>query len=105
MMGVDVAWVNERHESKQEVFDSHQVISKLAMTRWPKLSGSVCLRFIDVAGDTAFNQAQIPILLEELRNEVSEQSDSKFREHLEKVVRLVERSTDKVHTYIKFIGD
>ncbi|GGX03151.1 hypothetical protein GCM10011282_06580 [Undibacterium macrobrachii] len=86
MMGVNVAWINERHEEKQEVFDSQQVISKLAMTTWPKLSDSFCLRFVDCAGDTIFNQAQIRLLLEELRSEAKKQDDSKFREHLEKVI-------------------
>lgn len=104
-MGIDVAWVNERHETKQAVFDSHQVISKLATTTWPKLSNSFCLRFVDFAGDATFNQAQIKILVEELRSEAKKQNDLKFRGHLEKVIRLVERSIDEVHTYIKFSGD
>lgn len=104
-MGVDVAWVNERHEVKQEVFDSQQIVSKLTRTTWPKLSDSVCLQFVDFAGDTTFNQAQIRILLEELRIDAKRQNDLKFREHLEKVIRLVERSIGQVHTYVRFTGD
>lgn len=104
-MGIEVAWVNARHEVKQGVFDSKQVLSRLAMSRWPKLSSSVCLRFVDVCGDAVFNQAQIPVLLHELQSEAEECGDEAVREHLEKVMLLVERAVNKTHTYIKFIGD
>jgi len=104
-MAIEVAWINERQEPKQEVFDAHNVLSSLAMSRWPKLTKSVCLRFIDPWGDSVFNQAQVPELLAELRAEVAEHTDPKIRAHLEKVVRLVERAVEQTHTYIKFIGD
>jgi hypothetical protein len=63
-MGIDVAWVDERHEAKQIVGDSHRVISRLAQTRWPKLTSSVCLRFVVPWGDAVFNQAQSRDLLD-----------------------------------------
>lgn len=104
-MGIEVAWVNERQESKQFVSDSFQVLSTLALSRWPKLTGSVCLRFIDAFGDTVFNQAQIPALLSELKSEVLAQTSSKYSGHLEKVIKLVEQAAGRTHTYVKFIGD
>lgn len=104
-MGVEVAWIDEQQVAQQEVSDAYEVISRLAMSSWSKLPGSICLRFVDPCGDTTFNQAQIPFLLEELRAEVSNAIEPKFREHLEKVVRLVECATGGTHTYIKFIGD
>jgi hypothetical protein len=104
-MGIDVAWVDERHAPMQDVYDPDQVLTRLAISRWPQLSSSVCLRFILPWSDTVFNQAQIPGLLHELRNEVGEASDTETREHLEKVIRLVEHAVDRTHTYIKFIGD
>ena len=104
-MGIDTAWVNEQHEPRQEVFDAKQELSRLANSRWPGLSSSVCLRFIDAYGDCTFNQFQIPELLRELRDEVLECKDKETRMHLEKVVRLVERAVGATHTYIKFIGD
>lgn len=104
-MGIDVAWIDERQEPKQGVYDPHQLLTRLATSRWPKLSGSVCLRFVLPWSDAVFNQAQIPELLDELRNEVSEARDPEVRAHLGKVVRLVERAADQTHTYIKFIGD
>lgn len=104
-MGIDVAWVDEQHEPKQEVYDPRQLLTRLATTRWPKLSSSVCLRFVLPWSDAVFNQAQIPKLLDELRSEISEARDPEVHAHLEKVIRLVERAVNKTHTYIKFIGD
>ena len=104
-MGIDVSWVDERHEPKQEVYDSRQLLARLATSRWPELSTSVCLRFVDPYGDAVFNQAQIPELLHELRGEIAECRDIEVRAQLEKVVRLVERAVKQAHTYIKFIGD
>lgn len=103
-MGIDVAWVNERHEHKQDVFDPQQCLTRLATSAWPA-SQTVCLRFIDAWGDTVFNQAQITVLLEELRVAERTQIEGEIKAHLGKVVRLVERAVEQTHTYIKFIGD
>jgi hypothetical protein len=104
-LGINVAWVDEQHEPKQEVYDLRQLLTRLATSRWPKLSSSVCLRFVLPWSDAVFNQAQIPELLDELLNEASESRESEVRAHLEKVIHLVERAVDQTHTYIKFIGD
>lgn len=104
-MGIDVAWVNERHEHIQEVFDPHECLTRLATSTWPLTEKSICLRFVDPWGDTVFNQAQIPQLLVELRNERIMQKDAEIRAHLEKVAHLVERAVGETHTYVKFIGD
>lgn len=104
-MGIEVAWVDERHQVKQLVADSKQILSRLAVSRWPKLSSSVCLRLVDVCGDAVFNQAQIPVLMRELRSEADTCGNEAVRDHLEKVMRLAERALDKTHTYIVFIGE
>jgi len=104
-MGIDVAWVDERHDPKLEVFDPRQLLARLATSRWPQLSTSVCLRFVLPWSDAVFNQAQVPELLHELRGEVAECRDAETRVHLEKVVRLVECAANQTRTYIKFIGD
>lgn len=103
-MGIDVFWVNEGLEPKQEVFDPRQCLTSLATSNWPK-SETVCLRYIDAFGDTYFNQAQLSMLLQELRSAERETDDPEIREHLTKVVRLVERAIDRMHTYILFRGD
>jgi hypothetical protein len=104
-MGIDVAWVDERHEQKQFVSDSRQVLTRLATSRWPKLTSSVCLRFVVPWGDAVFNQAQNSDLLNELSSEFREAQDTQVRDHLQKVIRLVELAGSETHTYIKFIGD
>jgi hypothetical protein len=104
-MGIDVAWVSETNQPKQEVFDPRMQLTRLVADRWHTLSSSVCLRFIDPFGDAVFNQAQIPELLRELEIEAGVTRDSETRAHLEKVVRLVGKSVGQTHTYIKFTGD
>lgn len=104
-MGITVAWVDERHEPMQEVPDPRQLLTRLAISRWPGLTSSVCLRFVNPWGDASFNQAQVRVLLDELRGEVSEARDAEVRVHLEEVIRLVERAVDRMHTYIAFVGD
>jgi hypothetical protein len=104
-MGIDVAWVDERHERKQFVSDSKQVLTRLATSRWPKLTSSVCLRFVVPWGDAVFNQAQNADLLNELSAEFREARDPQVRDHLQKVIRLVELAGNETHTYIRFIGD
>ena len=104
-MGIDVAWVDERHEQKQYVADTGQWITRLATSRWPKLSTSVCLRFVVPWGDAVFNQAQSADLVRELQSEIEEAADAGTRSHLEKVLRLVEKAAGETHSYIKFIGD
>src|SRR4051812_30460688 len=101
-MGIDVSWVTEGHEPKQEVFDPRQCLTSLATARWHTLNKTVCLRFIDPFGDTVFNQAQIPYLLAELEAELEQYVEPETKSHLQKTIRLVERAVDQMHTYIKF---
>jgi hypothetical protein len=104
-MGVEVAWVNEDHEHLEFLGDSFGTISGLAISRWPLLLKTVCIRFIDAYGDAVFNQAQLPVLIAELQAEVTLQDDPKDRAHIEKVIELVQGAVGHVHTYIAFLGD
>jgi hypothetical protein len=104
-MGVEVAWVTERQEHLQMVVDSHGTISLLANSRWPTLRGTVCLRFVDAYGDAVFNQAQLPVLIDELQDEVPFLQAENDRTHIEKVIELVRGAIGSTHTYIAFLGD
>ncbi|CAN5339404.1 hypothetical protein BH09PAT4_BH09PAT4_09110 [soil metagenome] len=104
-MGIDAAWITDNGESKQKIFDLRQCLTQLAMDRWHKLDHTKCLQFIDPWGDALFNQGQIPVLLRELHAELPKVGQPEVRAHLEKVIRLVERTVDQTHTYVKFIGD
>ncbi len=68
------------------------------------MSGSICLRFLDPAGDACFNQQQLPFLAQELRIARDGVSDPELVAHLSKVLALVERA-NAVHTYVWFVGD
>jgi hypothetical protein len=103
--GIEVAWVDERGNTIEVLGDLNSVIAALAMSRWPKLVATACLRFVDPWGDAVFNQTQIPVLLDELRIELAGVLDGKHEEHLLKLVLLVEKAQNQTHTYIKFIGD
>jgi hypothetical protein len=104
-MGIEVAIVTETHTKIETVLDDLGVIARLAMARWPGLTESLCLRFVEPWGDAVFNQTQLPFLLAELHSEVRLATDAKFKEHLQRVVSLVESAQDQAHVYVKFIGD
>jgi len=104
-MGIDASWTTENGEFLQRVLDPRECLSLLANTTWPSLTTSVCVRFIDPYGDVKFNQAQIPLLLAELKESLVGQTDSEITMHLGKVIRMVERSVGEKHTYIEFFGD
>ena len=65
---------------------------------------SVCVRFIDPYGNTTFNQLQLSILVREL-----EALESRTRDGQAQVIRalltFLHQASDRVHTYVKFIGD
>ncbi len=104
-MGIDVAWVTENGEPKQEVFDPRGFLTRLATTAWPRMEASALLRYVDAWGDTVFNQAQVPKLIAEFHDEANGQKEEEIRAHLEKVIHLLERAAGQTHTYIKFVGD
>jgi hypothetical protein len=65
--------------------------------------GTCCLRFIDPYGDTTFNQSQLRVLIEELRN--LRVTESEAIEVLESLLRFLQSALNQVHVYVKFIGD
>ena len=63
------------------------------------------IRFIDPAGDTTFNQLQIPVLLGELMTAVRKCTNPQAQAHGEQLISLIESAVGRTHTYVKFIGD
>ena len=96
-LGINVAMVDERQVASQEVYDPRNYLTKLATGPWLTIEGSVCLRFVDPFGDTTF--------MSELECSADTQSDPEIKSHLQKVCRLVSKARNKVHMYVKFIGD
>jgi|ERR1041384_1691443 hypothetical protein len=65
---------------------------------------SVCLRFIDPYGNAVFNQHQLPTLIQEFESLGSRTRDGQ-REVIDALVPFLRGACEKVHTYVKFIGD
>lgn len=100
-MGIDAYWKDERGTTLGAVHDDGSLsdISELLYHQ----SDSICLRFIDPAGDACFNQLQLPILLTELR-QLLPNVPARARTHVHSIVRLLEAAS-RTHTYVWFIGD
>jgi len=64
---------------------------------------SACVRFIDPYGDTVFNQLQLPVLIEELRQMGEQSNDNVLRKRLSSVVEFL--ASAGVHQYVRFVGD
>lgn len=101
-MGIDVYWKDE-NGGVLAALDDPYILSSLT-SLFSRQSSSVCLRFVDPAGDTCFNQQQIPVLWTELRQLLPLITDPRATKHVNKLLELVEGATQP-HTYIWFIGD
>ena len=67
--------------------------------------GTCCLRFIDPYGDTVFNQAQIPVLLDELHALREREPHTERASVLAELAEFIQRAADRVHVYVRFVGD
>ena len=99
-MGVDLEWQDENGESLGGVRDSRNEFSRALSSE--DLAGTTCLRFIDVYGDSLFNQLQIPDLTREMR-QLAKNAGASLT--LSGMIDMAERARGETHTYLKFIGD
>ena len=97
-MAIDVEWQDERGKQIAR-YNGPPVDGRL-----PECapSSSVCLRFINPYGDTTFNEAQVAVLEQELAaidapDEIAGQARS--------LLAFVREVQDRMHRYLKFIGD
>jgi len=67
--------------------------------------GTCCLRFIDPYGNVTFNQEQIPVLIAELEVYASSIADPGDRAMVLDLIAYVSKACDRVHMYVRFIGD
>jgi|SRR4051812_49376843 hypothetical protein len=103
-MGIDLRWENERGEPLAELGDP----GFLVMRFLPPFDASEfpCLRFVDPAGHTVFNQAQITEVVYELERLSNKKSrEPRVEAHLRAVLDFARQAVGKSHTYIKFCGD
>jgi len=104
-MGINIHWEDERGEQLAALNDSDYLVARFL----PHYDAQEfpCLRFVDPAGDTVFNQAQITQLVWELERlaALKYKHDPKVERHLRDVLEFVRKAVGHCHTYIKFYGD
>jgi len=104
-MGIDLRWEDERGEQLAELPDGNFLVARFL----PDFEAQdfPCLRFVDPAGDTVFNQAQIKQLVWELEKLLAQKYkyEPKVERHLQAVLEFIRQAVGKTHTYIKFYGD
>jgi hypothetical protein len=98
-MAIDVEWQDEN--GRQLAVYTGPPLDERLSGQAPE--GSACLRFIDPYGDTTFNDAQVAALEEELKSvcETTGEAAAQARSLLEFVAQF----RDRLHRYLKFIGD
>ena len=102
-MGIDLRWENESGGSLAELDDPDFLVEKFL----PPFEAHdfPCLRFVDPAGDTVFNQFQIVEVVQELEHLLAKRHEPQVEAHLRAVLAFVRLSVGKTHTYIMFYGD
>jgi len=102
-MGIDLRWEDERGKELAYLGDQAflvcRFLSPADATDFP------CLRYVDPAGDTVFNQAQIKDVIWELESLSKKPLPPKVGRHLQAVLEIARQAEGKTHTYIKFHGD
>ena len=89
-MGIDIYWRNENGKDLGVVGDPQMQLSRFIISSdWP---GTVCLRFIDAAGDAVLNQLQIPVFIRELETAMASAGGPIPRDHLNEVLSLAKRA-------------
>ena len=101
-MGIDVYWKDESGAVLASVPDTG-ALSEMSELFF-RQSGSVCLRFIDPAGEACFNQHQVPELAAELQVLARTVEAPRWQRHLQQVLSLVQGAS-RSHTYVWFVGD
>lgn len=102
-MGVNVQLESEGGGRLDQLLDPHNSVAQL-LPDWRDES-SICLRFVDLYGDTVFNRLQLEFLIRELESTIAKATDPEVVEHGQAMVALARKSSANVHTYLKFLGD
>lgn len=102
-MGLTVRLQGEPGDVLGQVEDPTNVLHRLLPSA--EDGKSICLRYIDWYGDTAFNRLQMEPFLQEWTQILSRAHDDKERQIVERVRVLAERCRDEPHLHLRFIGD
>ena len=98
-MAIDVVWQDEGGKELAR-YNGPSIDSSL-----PAAAGdaSPCLRFVDPYGDTTFNAAQVDVLANELQ--AVAKADGPACDQARSLLVFIECIPDRLHRYLKFIGD
>ena len=99
-MAIDVQWQDERGVCISR-YDGPPIEGRLPARA---ASDSACLRFIDPYGDTTFNLSQIEVLERELES-LQLGDDAELAQQRDALLAFIQRMPDRLHRYLKFIGD
>lgn len=102
-MGVQVQWETEGGGRLEVLRDPQDRVAEL-LPDW-RDEASLCLRFVDLYGDTVFNRLQLPILIAELEAAVAKAADPDLAAHGRAILELARKCESSVHTYLRFLGD
>jgi len=103
-MGIDVQVERETGEVIAAVYDVENTLSSAVLNgRFTDLGG--CLKYLDPYGDAIFNQLQLPVVLEEIRDTCHATEDQPLRERLLEIETLIRDAHGQTHTYVRFVGD
>ena len=101
-MGLTINLEGEKGNVYETIHDN-EILSEILPDYNDK--SSYCLRFVDLYGDTTFNNLQMNELIHELEA-IRETADSnEKRELIEQLLRLSSKCKEQVHLYLKFYGD
>jgi hypothetical protein len=103
-MSIDTRWEDEDGNEIEVVLSPPRSRFETLIPE-ANVEGFPCLRYIDLYGNTTFNQLQLPQLLADLKQAILQAESPETRAHMESLIDLVQRAIGVVHTYIKFYGD
>ena len=101
-MGISVRIESESGDVEAEVSDPAELTQSLLPE--PSDVAWACLRFVDRAGATVFNQLQVPALISELQRRLAELDDPDVKEHVGEILQLVESAEGQERTFVRFLG-
>lgn len=102
-MSTMIVLESELGELIESIDDSHSLLLRLILES--NIANTCCLRFIDPYGNTIFNRRQMEPLLVELENLHKLIKTREDHEFLSKIELLAHQCKERVHLYIRIIGD
>lgn len=102
---ISVVIEDERGETVESIRDPEGIIEQLLVrsVSWND-STFQCLRFINLAGDTVFNNLQLPVFLDEWERISQKARTKNERKYAESIASMAQRCLETFY-YLKFYGD